>query len=32
MKTHAIILESQGGPEVMQLKTIEIAEPCEGEI
>ena len=32
MKTHAIILESQGGPEVMQLKTIEIAEPSEGEI
>ncbi len=32
MKTHAIILESQGGPEVMQLKTIEISEPCEGEI
>ena len=32
MKTHAIILESQGGPEVMQLKTIDIAEPCEGEI
>ncbi len=32
MKTYAIILESQGGPEVMQLKTIEIAEPCEGEI
>ncbi len=32
MKTYAIILESQGGPEVMQLKTIEIAEPSEGEI
>ena len=32
MKTHAIIVESQGGPEVMQLKTIEIAEPSEGEI
>ena len=32
MKSHAIILESQGGPEVMQLKTIEIAEPSEGEI
>lgn len=32
MKTHAIILESQGGPEVMQIKTIEIAEPSEGEI
>ncbi len=32
MKTHAIILESQGGPEVMQLKTIEISEPSEGEI
>ena len=32
MKTHAIILESQGGPDVMQLKTIEIAEPSEGEI
>ena len=32
MKTHAIILEGQGGPEVMQLKTIEIAEPSEGEI
>ena len=32
MKTHAIILESQGGPEVMQLKTIEIAEPSQGEI
>lgn len=32
MKTQAIILESQGGPEVMQLKTIEIAEPSEGEI
>jgi NADPH2:quinone reductase len=32
MKTRAIILESQGGPEVMQLKTIEIAEPSEGEI
>ena len=32
MKTYAIILESQGGPEVMQLKTIDIAEPGEGEI
>ena len=32
MKTHAIILESQGGPEVMQLKTIDIPEPSEGEI
>ena len=32
MKTQAIILESQGGPEVMQLKTIEVKEPSEGEI
>ena len=32
MKSHAIILESQGGPEVMQLKTIDIAEPSDGEI
>ena len=32
MKTHAIILESQGGPEVMQLKTIDIADPSDGEI
>ena len=32
MKTQAIILESQGGPEVMQLKTIEVMEPSEGEI
>ncbi|MDC3311802.1 quinone oxidoreductase [Alphaproteobacteria bacterium] len=32
MKTQAIILDSQGAPEVMHLKTIDIAEPGQGEV